>query len=132
MTALAGFLTFLAATLVLLGAVVATGRKARRALHFPLVACTVASLLATIYFAEKLGESYDLESAGWIYPVHLFFAITTTCLYLLPVASGIATIRRPAFRPWHRRIAFAVIGLTVITAVTGTWMLLAATPLVAN
>ena len=129
MTPFAGFLTSLVVTLAFLGCVVATGLKARRRVHIPLAVCALASLVTTIYFAEQLGQSYDLASAGLIYPVHLTFAITTTCLYALPVISGIITIKKPTFRTWHRRIAVLVISLTVVTAVTGTWMLLLANPL---
>jgi F0F1-type ATP synthase membrane subunit c/vacuolar-type H+-ATPase subunit K len=129
MSPFVGFLAFLVVTLAFLGGAVATGFAAKRRVHLPLVAGAVASLLTTIWFAEKLGHAYDLESAGRIYPVHLFLAKATTLLYLLPIASGVATIRNPRVRPWHRRIAFLVIALTVVTAVTGTWMLLAADPI---
>ena len=124
-----GFVLFLIITLAFLGGVVFTGYRARRKLHLTLVGFAVASLGITIYFAERLGELYDLEASGLIYPVHLFFAKTTTLAYLLPVISGICTIRNPVRKNLHRRIAFLVLGLTVITAVTGTWMVLASEPL---
>ena len=79
-------------------------------------------LLVTIYFAERLGRQYDLESAGAIYPVHLFFAKTTTPAYLLPILTGIRTLKRPETLVWHKRLAFLVLLLTVITAGTGTAM----------
>ncbi len=125
MSVYTGFVLFLFVTLALLGGVVSTGLAAKRRMHIPLVVCAVASLGVTIYFAEKLGEVYDLESAGWITPVHLTIAKITTLAYLLPIATGIATLRRPGARPLHRRVAFLVLGLTVLAAVTGTWMLLA-------
>ena len=129
MTPFVGFLVFLAITLAFLGGVVVTGRAARRSLHIPLVACAVASLLTTIYFAEQLGQTYDLESAGAIYPIHIGFAVTTTCMYAVPILTGIVTLKKPRLRKFHAAVAWLVIGLTVITAVTGTWMLLAAEPL---
>lgn len=121
-----GFLVFLGVTLVLLGGVVATGYAAKRKQHLTLVFFAVTSLLTTIYFAEKLGTLYDLESAGWIYPVHLAFAKTTTVAYLAPIVLGWITMRRPTMLLWHRRAAFTVLFLTVCTAATGAWMLLAA------
>ena len=124
-----GFISFLAITLVFLGGVVLTGFRAKRRVHLTLVVFAVASLGITIYFAERLGDLYDLESAGLIYPVHLFFAKVTTVAYLLPVVSGIATIRNPVRKNLHRRIAFGVLALTVVTAVTGTIMILLSDPL---
>ena len=124
-----GFIGFLAITLAFLGGVVLTGFRAKRRVHLTLVVFAVISLGITIYFAERLGELYDLESAGAIYPVHLFFAKTTTLAYLLPVLSGLATIRNPIRKNLHRRIAFGVLGLTVVTAATGSWMVIVADPL---
>lgn len=129
MSPAAGFVTFLAVTLAFLGGVVVTGFRARRRQHIPLVIGAVASLGATIWFAERLGEEYDLDAAGLIKPVHLNLAVISTAAYLLPVATGLATLKRPALRPLHRKAAFLVLGLTVLTAVTGTWMILAAEPL---
>ena len=119
-----GFLLFLAITLAFLGYAVATGYAAQRSRHIPAVLCAVVSLGITIYFAEQLGRLYDLEAAGWIYPVHLFFAKTTTALYLVPLVLGPCVIKRPELLPWHRLAAYLVLGMTVATAVTGTWMIL--------
>jgi len=124
-----GFVGFLALTLAGLACAVATGLKARRRLHIAAVAASIASLATTIYYAKALGEQFDLESAGVITPIHLTMAKVTTALYLLPIATGITTIFRPAARRWHRRVAFLVLGLTVLTAVTGTTMILMATPI---
>ncbi len=129
MTVPAAFVFFLVLTVVLLGGVVATGLRARRRIHIPLVALTVLSLATTIWFAEKLGDLYDLDAAGRIKDVHLFLAKVTTAAYLFPITTGILTIRRPRFRRLHRRIAFTVLALTVITLVTGSWMVLAAEPI---
>jgi hypothetical protein len=125
MTPERGFVAFLALTLVLLAAVVWTGLRARRWVHLPCVAATLAALGTTIWFAEQMGELYDLESAGLITPVHLWLAKGTTLLYLAPLVTGILTIRDARWRPRHRAAAFTVLALTVATAVTGTWMLLA-------
>lgn len=126
MTPERGFVAFLALTLVLLAAVVWTGLGAQRRIHLPCVAATLAALGTTIFFAEQMGDHYDLASAGWITPVHLWLAKATTLLYLAPLATGILTIRDARWRPRHRVAAFTVLALTVATAATGTWMLLAA------
>jgi hypothetical protein len=129
MTAATGFVLFLVITLVLLGAVVVTGKKTMRRRHLTLVVLAYIGLGLAIYYAELLGEEYDLDSAGLIYPVHLAFAKTTVYAYLLPVITGIMTIKAKCTRTTHGRVAVAVILLTVVTAVTGLWMVLAATPL---
>lgn len=126
MTSERGFVACLALTLVLLACVVKTGLAARRRVHIPCVAATLVALGATIFYAERMGEHYDLAAAGLITPVHLWLAKATTLAYLAPLATGVATIRDARWRPRHRACAFAVLGLTVATAVTGTWMLLAA------
>jgi len=122
MTATQGFLVFLAITLALLGGVVHTGFRAQRRKHLPLVAGAVVALGVTIYYAERLGELYDLEAAGMIYPIHLFLAKSTTLSYLLPLIFGPLTIRDRKWLKVHRRIAFLVLFLTVVTAATGTVM----------
>ena len=124
-----GFVVFLALTLAGLGGAVATGLRARRRLHLPCVAAALACLAATIYYAKALGHHFDLKSAGAITPIHLTLAKVTTALYVLPVATGITTIFRPATRRWHRRVAFLVLAMTVVTAITGTVMLLMSEPL---
>ncbi|MDE0891482.1 MAG: hypothetical protein OSB14_04800 [Planctomycetota bacterium] len=116
-------------TLLLLTGAVITGRAARRKLHLPIVSLTIVSLCVTIYYAEQLGKLYDLESAGWIYPFHLLIAKVSATSYLVVIGSGLATLRDTARRKTHSTIAYSVITLTVLTAITGTWMILAATPL---
>lgn len=122
MDTVTGFLLFLALTLVALGVTVVSGFKARRKIHIPAVATSVVLLLVTIYYAEQLGTQYDLESAGAIYPIHLFFAKTSTPAYLLPIITGIRTLKHPATIVWHKRLAFLVLILTVLSAGTGTAM----------
>lgn len=129
MTPLAGFIGFFALTLVLLIAVVATGLLAQRRRHLPLVALSALSLGVTIYFAERLGELYDLEVAGVITPIHLFLAKVATASYLLPIVTGALTLRQPQRRPLHRIAAVLVVVLTVLAAATGLTMVLLAEPL---
>ena len=125
MTPTLGFPLFLGITLLLLGCTVVTGLRAKRKRHLCFVVLSVTSLGVTIYFAEKLGELYDLESAGRITPVHLFIAKVATLAYLLPIFTGIRLWFGHGSRRVHFWIAIAVLLLTVVTAITGTWMVLA-------
>lgn len=117
-----GFILFLAATLALLGSAVLMGMRARRHAHVKLVAATLVSLAVTIYFAERLGELYDLETAGRITPIHLALAKTTVVAYLLPIVTGVLTWRDISRKRLHRIFAWSVIALTVATAATGIMM----------
>jgi len=126
MTEAVGFILSLCVTLVCLGGAVVTGRAAKRKIHLIWVTGAVIGLATTIHYAEELGELYDLEAAGWIYPFHLLLAQVTSAAYLVVIGSGIATIRKAARRKTHGRIAYSVLGLTVLTAVTGVWMILSA------
>jgi hypothetical protein len=124
-----GFLGSLVLTLACLGCAVVTGMKARRRAHLSFVAGAVLMLGTTIFFALELGKLYDLESAGWITPVHMSMARLNTAAYLLPLVTGILTIRNPKFRGLHSRAAWSVLVFTVCTAVTGTVMLLLSDPI---
>ncbi len=116
------FLLFLAVTLLFLGGALFSGFKARRSLHLSLVAGALVSLGVTIYFAEKLGELYDLETAGAMTPIHIFLAKLATVFYLVPLLTGILTIRNRGHLRLHRSAAFAVLTLTTLAAVTGIAM----------
>jgi hypothetical protein len=120
---------FLVVTVLLLVGVLVTGLTGRVRPHLTLVALTVTALGLTIFFAEQLGELYDLQSAGWITPVHLTIAKLATVSYLLPLTTGLMTLRNRTYKRYHFRAALLVLGLTVSAAGTGVWMLLAATPL---
>jgi hypothetical protein len=121
-----GFPAFLVLTVALLGGVVASGLRRRMRLHLILVASALSSLGVTIFYAEQLGELYDLASAGRITPVHLTLAKLTTVAYLLPIATGAMTLRDRRRRPLHFKAAMAVLALTLLTTATGLWMILAA------
>ena len=101
-------------------------RAAKRRAHLTWVSGAVIFLATTIHFAEELGKLYDLEAAGWIYPFHLLLAKVTSVAYLVVIVSGVAPLRKAARRKTHSRIAYSVLGLTVVTAVTGVWMILSA------
>jgi hypothetical protein len=126
MSAELGFVVFLFLTVLLLGAVALTGYLALRRVHLALVASAIASLVVTIYYAKQLADVYDLDSAGWITPVHLTLAKIATAAYLGPLITGVMTIRDAARLPLHRATAFVVLGLTLISAGTGAWMIFAA------
>lgn len=119
-----GFVVFLVTTVALLALVLATGLRARRKVHIFAVVLMFASLGVTIFFAEKLGDEYDLESAGLITPIHLALAKITTIGYLLPVATGIRATRNPSGRKLHGRIAFVLVAMTLVTTGTGLAMVL--------
>ena len=121
-----GFPLFLVLTVLLLGGVVATGLRGVLPLHLALVALALVSLGVTIVFAKRLGELYDLEAAGWITPVHLTVAKLTTAAYLLPITTGVLTLRNRRHRRVHFRCAMAVLAMTLVTTGLGLWMILAA------
>ena len=122
-----GFLAFLLVTVALLLAVIITGKKGLRKLHLTLVVTTLVSLGITIYFAEQLGTLYDLDAAGWMKPFHLTLAKICVLAYLAPIITGIITFRgNHKMRRLHARLAYAVFGLTVLTLITGTAMILMA------
>jgi len=120
------FFGFLALTLVALGGAVHTGFRARRRQHFTCVGAAVLMLALSIWAALRLGDHYDLSKAGLIATVHLRMSWYATGVYLLPAVTGILTLRDSRRRRLHRYAAFTALGMTVLTAVTGTWMLLAA------
>jgi hypothetical protein len=124
LTALFWFLCFLVLTLACLAGAVSTGLRA--AAPAPAVSRARSPAALSINRALALGTHYDIDAAGWITPVHKWMAKTATASYLLPVVSGVRTIFHPPTRRLHRKIAFLVLSLTVLTAITGTWMLLRA------
>lgn len=129
MSPLQGFALWFVVTLVLLVVVVVTGRLARRRIHITCVALTVVALGVTIRFALAVGKVYDLHSAGIITPIHLTLAKITTAAYLAPIATGLRTLFVPSTRRLHAKLAYAVLALTVVCAVTGTIMILRSKPL---
>ena len=119
-------------TVVCLAGVLWTGFrwriKKRRKLHIGLVGSSVALLAWTILAALDLGELYDLESAGTIYPVHMALAQLATFSLLLPVVTGLITLRTGKSHRYHRMGAVASFALILLAAITGIWMINAATP----
>mgnify|MGYP003662163601 CR=1 FL=1 len=102
--------------------------KRRRGLHLSLVGVSVCLLIWTIIAALDLGTGYDLDSAGRIYPVHMFLARLATAGLVLPVVTGTITLRTGKLHRYHRIGAVTAFGLVVMAATTGIWMILAAAP----
>ncbi|MBL8858080.1 MAG: hypothetical protein JNL28_06235 [Planctomycetes bacterium] len=123
-----GFTLSFALTLVLLATVVVTGRRALRRVHIACVVCTLLSLAFTIREAYALGRVYDVYSAGMIAPIHLTLAKINTIAFLAPIITGIRTLFVPSTRRLHARVAYAVVTLTVVCAITGFVMILLADP----
>lgn len=119
----AGFLLWFSVTLAFLGLVVVTGKRRQRPLHITCVALAVGALALTVHYAYGLGRVYDLRAAGWITPFHLTLAKVNTGLLLVPVITGVRTLFVPATLRWHKRVAYAVLALTLVTAATGAIML---------
>lgn len=123
MTTTQGFLFFLLLTIALLVLVLITGFRAQRRRHLPLVAAAVLSLGMAIVYARRLVDLYDFEAAGRIYPIHMMVAKIATFSYVLPIGTGFLTLRDGKRRPLHRKFAFLVVGLTLLAAITGIWMI---------
>ena len=121
-----GFVACLLATVAALAAVVVTGKSHRRRAHVAFVGVALVGLGASIAFALRLGELYDLEAAGPITPVHLALAKVTTAALLLPIATGALHWNGRVPRRVHASVAWLALLLVAVTTVTGTWMILAA------
>jgi hypothetical protein len=116
-------------TLVLLGCVVATGKRRIIKRHIAFVLLTLGSLAWTIHEALELGHVYDLKSAGIITPIHLTLAKVTTAAFLTPLLTGLRTLFVPKTRALHKKLAYTVLALTVVCAVTGVMMIAMSKPL---
>ena len=70
-------------------------------------------------------SSDDLEAAQPMTDIHMTIAKVATIGYLLPVVTGVLTLRSrtPARRKVHLTCALLVVGLTLAATVTGAWML---------
>ena len=108
-----GLVVFLLVTVALLGVTVVSGLRAVRRVHIPFVVLTLISLGITIFFAEKLGEQYDLSTGGWVTTLHLFFAKVTTLAFLAPVITGWRTLKHAETRPLHRKIVAILLVLVI-------------------
>ena len=97
--------------------------KRRRKVHIGSVVVALGFFAWTIATAYKLGALYDLESAGWIYPVHMVLARTGTAFLLLPAISGLVVLKTGKHHMRHRVLAFVAFGTVALAAITGFWML---------
>lgn len=120
-----GFPLFLVVTVAFLIGAIITGFKARIPVHLTCVTCAVSSLVAAIWYAIQLGALYDLETAQPITDVHLMIAKFATFSFVLPLVTGIATLRKRSLQNRKRHLVCAMIAvvLTVLATVTGAWML---------
>lgn len=125
------FVIAVSLTALFLVAVVITGLRGKISVHIPCVLATFVSLSVAIVFALKLGDIYDLEAAGWITPVHLSIAKIATLSFVLPVVTGIRTLKSRVHRRAHLIAALVALCLTATALVTGTLMMLRA-PLIAG
>jgi hypothetical protein len=125
-TELTWFCTAVGFTVAFLTVVVITGLRGQITVHIPCVVATIASLALAIVYAVKLGQIYDLESAGAIYPIHMGIARVAALSYVLPVYTGIRTLFKSSHRRAHFWCAMVVLVMTAAASITGTWMLLAA------
>lgn len=133
MSPLAQFLAWFFATVLLLCVAAWLGRTAarhpgRRAKHVAFVLLTAASLAWTIKVAYELGEHYDLQSAGWITPVHLAIAKVATGFLVFPIVAGVLAWKDGRKRRAHAFLAWCAMTLIVLAAATGTVMILMAEP----
>jgi hypothetical protein len=123
-----GFVAFFLSTLVSLALAVAAARAHKRRVHVAFVGCALAALGLTIVYALEMGKVYDLSTAGIITPIHLTLAKITAGAYLLPIVYGWRTWRNAAMRPLHKKLAYVVLAMTVLCAITGTIMILRSQP----
>ena len=119
-----GFVTAVSVTVLFLIAVVVTGLRGRITIHIPCVLGAFISLGIAIVFALQLGKHYDLEQAGMITPIHLTLAKIATAAYVLPVITGIRTLKSRVHRRAHFWAAMLALTLTATALVTGTLMLM--------
>ena len=124
-----GFPAFLILTVLLLALTVGTGLKARRKQHFLLVALTVVALTITIYFAEVLGTTLDLESSGRAYPIHIVNAQVAVACFLAALCTGLFHYKTGQGRRVHFWCAMVATSLMVLAAGTGVVMWLLSKPL---
>lgn len=124
MSPTSGFVACFASTLIFLALAVLAARAHRRGAHVVLVGCAGAALGVTIVFALRMGKVYDLHSAGIITPIHLTLAKVTTVAYLLPIVIGWRAWKNGGMLPLHKKLAWIVLAMTVLCAITGTIMIL--------
>ncbi len=128
-TALILLAFLLALTVGALAAAVVAGLRRKRRLHIALVVIAVCGLVITIAQAYSVGSLYDLEATGATHRIHRFFARLSTLFLVAPAALGVATLRNPSVRPWHRRLAFVSLALLGAATVSGVTMMVLASPL---
>ena len=117
------FCAAVGATVVFLVIVVVTGIRGKITVHIPCVVLTLISLTVAIVFALKLGKIYDLPKSGAIFPIHMAIAKLAAASYVLPIITGIRTLKARAHHRLHFWAAMLVLVLTAAASITGTLML---------
>lgn len=118
------FLANLAATVVLLGFTLWSGRSGRRRLHYALVAATLISLTAAVIQAEIYGRDYQFDPLRL--RIHLGFAFLAIGLVPFAAVTGWRLRTRPAARGAHRKAVAAFVAATGLAVLTAGWMFLSA------
>lgn len=120
------FAISLIVTVVLLGCTIWTGLQGRRRAHIPLALSTVAALAFAIVQARLYGEGFEIPALR----LRIHLSLAFTALGLLPCAafSGVLLIRNEAVRPWHRRLTWSFVVVTVTAMAAALWMLAGAEP----
>ncbi len=121
-------------TVVALVATVATGVRGARGAHYTCVVVTLVALAVAIRFAGEVGSELEFHGlAATAKTIH--FWVVPLDFLLLPVVafSGIRLARsapgdEPTRRAFHRKAAWTLVTLLVITVILGTTMTLSATP----
>ena len=78
----------------------------------------------TIVYAIQIGKVYDLRTAGIITPIHLTLAKITTGAFLVPIVLGVRAWKNGGMVPLHKKLAWIVLVMTLLCAITGTIMIL--------
>jgi hypothetical protein len=116
-----GLFVSLGVTVLLLAVALVFAFKHKPRAHIGCICGFLACFLVTLYFAETLGQRYDLsQPSKWI---HLSLAIWTTLFTLAPITTGLQHWRGKWKVQTHKRLAW-VWGACLLAALgTGIWML---------
>ena len=123
---LVGFFVSLGAVVVTLVVAIAFAKKKRIPAHVKAVGALLVCLVATLGFAEALGQRYTFEATS--HDIHMPIAFVTALGLGLPLVTGMLTWKGKV-SPKAHKVAVAFWLLCVVAAVvTGLWMLSEATP----
>lgn len=118
---LIGFFAALGATVLALGVALWLAHVHRPRGHIAAIAAFLLAFVATIGFAELLGQRY--EFAPLPYRVHMPIAFATTLFSLAPLWSGWMHWQGKRTRERHQLLARVFLVGVVLSLGTGVWML---------